>query len=364
MDTDRMDGAAGTENPVPSAVEKIEEEDGVDIDGEMAKRANGYRDIYVEAKARGDALSEGDIEAMVERLRPFGDPAVAPHCDMIYHETFERFLQQAAEGVNGEGVYYSVNSRGNLTRTHLLAQGAVLYGTASSIGWDDAMHPTAATTEHFVAEKWRYTEKGYFVYETNDPLLPYSMLRVRPLGEDNRTLWNRYIRPIGYHGNNFFLVDWDQSDLTGWALNDLYEYLYAMEYGRPLELDDSVQSIEGDAFAPLYAKYLGAEEESLRRLAIYEEREDAYFWNALSCRHYNLMPIPEAEVVDSWQNEDGSLTMVVDAVEASQGTDRLFTHEVTVRVRDDGSFQYLSNALRVEDENRVPRYTPRSQPYY
>lgn len=43
------------------------------------------------------------------------------------------------------------------------------------------------------------------------------------------------------------------------------------------------------------------------------------------------MDIPYPEVVSYTENEDGSLTLLVNAVYANENTSRLFSHEVTVK---------------------------------
>lgn len=41
--------------------------------------------------------------------------------------------------------------------------------------------------------------------------------------------------------------------------------------------------------------------------------------------------------------------------------DALITHDLTVKFKEDGSFQYLGNEIRKEDRNNVPEYQYRAK---
>ena len=63
---------------------------------------------------------------------------------------------------------------------------------------------------------------------------------------------------------------------------------------------------------------------------------------------------PKPEVVSYTYNSDGSITMVVDAVNAWYGTDRAFRHELTVMPGEGSSFRYISNRLTEGTGNIMP----------
>lgn len=69
------------------------------------------------------------------------------------------------------------------------------------------------------------------------------------------------------------------------------------------------------------------------------------------------MPYPE--VTAYRENEDGTLTLVTDAVWAEENLDRAYSHEVTVRLLEDGQWQYVSNHILPSEENMIPAYTAR-----
>ena len=57
------------------------------------------------------------------------------------------------------------------------------------------------------------------------------------------------------------------------------------------------------------------------------------------------------------ENEDGTMTLTVDAVnEKVSYDDTVITHELTIRPEDDGSFQYLGNKIRNGGIQDIPEY--------
>ena len=64
-----------------------------------------------------------------------------------------------------------------------------------------------------------------------------------------------------------------------------------------------------------------------------------------------------AEVMDINENEDGTITLTVDAVcDMVICDDAVITHELTVRFADDGSFQYLRNNILNDGIQDIPSY--------
>ena len=91
----------------------------------------------------------------------------------------------------------------------------------------------------------------------------------------------------------------------------------------------------------------------LKNISDYSSRLGGYFFLPYSEDSYNVVPhTAEPEVTDYWYNSDGTLTMRVDARNEWYGTDRAFSHEVTVREDGSGGFKYVSNTL-IADENSI-----------
>ena len=58
------------------------------------------------------------------------------------------------------------------------------------------------------------------------------------------------------------------------------------------------------------------------------------------------------------KNADNTLTLTIDAVWAERDTDKAFTHLVTIRILNDGKFQYVGNQILESKENEYPVYIP------
>lgn len=63
------------------------------------------------------------------------------------------------------------------------------------------------------------------------------------------------------------------------------------------------------------------------------------------------------EVIGIRENEDGTVTLTVEAVcEMVVCDDEVITHELTVRFLEDGSFQYLGNRILKDGIENIPDY--------
>ena len=63
------------------------------------------------------------------------------------------------------------------------------------------------------------------------------------------------------------------------------------------------------------------------------------------------------EVTDIRKNEDGTVTLTVDAVcDTVLCSDAVITHELTIRFSEDGAFQYLSNKILGDGIQDIPEY--------
>ena len=71
---------------------------------------------------------------------------------------------------------------------------------------------------------------------------------------------------------------------------------------------------------------------------------------------WDYQPVLVPDVTGFRHNDDGTLTLTVEVISAEDGTDRLFTHELTVRPLGGRSFQYVSNRII---NGEAGAYTPR-----
>ena len=90
---------------------------------------------------------------------------------------------------------------------------------------------------------------------------------------------------------------------------------------------------------------------------LYDDVKGVYPWEAIGPwnRIQQFQPFPE--VVNCIENEDGSLTLTVEAVFQEEGTDCSFRHEVTIQEGD--KWIYLGNCIEREGAYKIPEYKPR-----
>lgn len=85
----------------------------------------------------------------------------------------------------------------------------------------------------YPVDSWEYTKEGYLLFEgshyseiyyalslSDEP--EHTALRVLPLDETCRKLNRAYLLPVGYGGNNLFLVDWSEQNFENLNFYDLF----------------------------------------------------------------------------------------------------------------------------------------------
>ena len=84
-----------------------------------------------------------------------------------------------------------------------------------------------------------------------------------------------------------------------------------------------------------------------------------YYWARLGCMNYSptFFGTSYPEVVDIKENDDGTVTLTVNAVcEMVLNDEAIITHELTIRESEDGSFMYMGNKILDDGINRIPVY--------
>ena len=106
-------------------------------------------------------------------------------------------------------------------------------------------------------------------------------------------------------------------------------------------------------------EYLPITAEQIREYAAFDEENQTYLWARLGCFNYapTFFGISLPEVVAIKENEDGTVTLTVEAVcDMVICDDAVITHELTVRFAEDGSFQYLGNEILNDGIMDIPDY--------
>ena len=112
-------------------------------------------------------------------------------------------------------------------------------------------------------------------------------------------------------------------------------------------------------FERLIMEYLPVTAEEIQDYAAFDKEKHTYAWVRLGCFNYAPAYFGTSfpEVTDIRENEDGTVTLTVDAVcSMILCDDAVITHELTVRFSEDGGFQYLGNKILDDGISNIPEY--------
>lgn len=215
----------------------------------------------------------------------------------------------------------------------------------------------------YSADTWKYTQEGYLIFTgsfyseqsyvlTMSDVPEVTALRVEPLDNKCRELNRLYMLPIGYEKNNMFLCDWDEEDYGELEFYDVFDRFYAMRNGQavPYVADENISTgmiyrIEQEEFETVLMEYLPADQDNIRSHTKYLPENKVYEYRPRGFYEAESPNIPYPEVIGYAANDDGTLTLTVNAVYPGEGTSKAYTHEVMIRPLQDGGFQYLSNKM-------------------
>lgn len=160
--------------------------------------------------------------------------------------------------------------------------------------------------------------------------------------------------------------DWDTGNLEGLDYSGMYEYLYSIKYKKRFAADSYPNGIPKEEFENVIMEFLPVTVEQIQTQAVFHEETRTYGWTRLGCLNYNLTTFGTSipEVTDIRENDDGTVTLTVDAIcEMGGSDDAIITHEVTMLFNEDGNFRYLGNKILNDGAKKVPEYKYRIQPH-
>ena len=350
--------------PIDSAEQEEAEKD-------CAEMMEAIRDIYEEADkgtSINAVISQETAIKMQQVIAEKDVPAAVSgfDVDMMNYDAMEDFLDEASAGNQSEIILYRIHTDGTVSREKFTFDGKDMYSLYTKGRWTDDMEPAFSVNSRSRMSQWKYTEKGWFIFEyctAQPPELTevvdaYEMIRVKPQKEEYREMEENYLDIIGYQGNNLLCSEWSEDQIEGLDFNGLYEYLYMEEYGREIDTEKCAEGIPREEFESLLTKYLPVSAEQLREYASYDAESGTYDWVMLGVGNYapNAFWISVPEVTGIRENEDGTVTLTVDVVCEKKGNDDFYTHEVTLRILDDGKAMYLSNHILDDRPGMIPDY--------
>ena len=157
------------------------------------------------------------------------------------------------------------------------------------------------------------------VPEGYDGAQGYTAVRVKPLDGKCRELNRKYILPIGYGGNNMFLLDWSQENLELLDFDDLFPKLYSYVFRARMPYEPTVDGklywIPEEEYEKVITSYFRVEKEMLRAGKNYLKEEQAYAYRTRGFYDCACSPNnPYPEVVSYEEREDGTILLTVDAI--------------------------------------------------
>lgn len=350
----------------------LEEEEQAEADAECKKMMEQMQSIYKRAdkgETSNVVLQDKTMLEMQKVVIETGCPVsmTAAYSDMGNYEKADRFLVDCEKGKRGSVTVYDVRRDGGISRMKFSYDGTDMYVVSTSGVWVEHEKPGIAYTTCTRIKEWKYTENGWFCYKLCVPEPPEvteimdgsQMIRIKPRTEEQREMSKLCVQGIGYQGNNLLCSNWNLDNLDALDYNGLYEYLYRMKYGEHFPAEKYPDGIPKDEFESLIMEYLPISVERLQEYAEFDEKTNRYAWMPLGCGNYapdfSGTSVPEVAAIK--ENPDGTITLTVNAVcDMVICDDALITHDLTVKFKEDGSFQYLGNEIWKEDRNNIPEY--------
>ena len=363
----RPDERESTENTEPVMI-SIDEEEKIRIREMILEAVESCKDIYQSAdKGTADnvVLKEEDMHRLVNCLADQGYTSACSANDfnMRNEEVLDDVLRQAEQGGTVSAGFFTVTKSGTFEWRQLEFDDGVLVMTYASAVWEKGREANLSYIEKVRMYDWSYTEKGWFIMEKakskNHELDMHSMFRVLPLSEECREYCRKYIEPVKYKGNNLFLTEWSEEFMEPIVFNDVFDFLYEIDYGHPYDDIQSPGKVPAALYEAVITSWFPISADRLEQMPGYNGEENSYDWAAVGSwnisHHFQQQP----EVVEVRHNPDGTVTLEVDAVYVLEGQDKAFTHEVTMRPDENGHMKYVSNHILEDGKEHISDYKPR-----
>lgn len=336
--------------------------------GETEDPVTLYAEIYeetIQSAAPGNTVSENlsVIQEITSSLGMRGITAIDSEnqVDMTNPQQMRDFISALESGETAGLTVFVVSAYDRFTKYDLHTEKGTLEAVKTYYQYNDGAFESKSRVS-FPADSWQYTEEGYFLFTGKSSSAQSLVLtmsddteiaawRVEPLDTRFREWNRRYVLPVGYGRNNLFLVDWHENSYENLDFYDLFDKFYPQVFKQPTPYTASkdaaigaVYQIPEKEFENVLSLHLGIDAGTLHAKTNYLEKAGAYEYRPRGFYEVEYPNLPYPEVVGGTENEDGTLTLLVNAVYPAMETARAFTHELTVRPDAQG-FQYVSNTV-------------------
>lgn len=293
------------------------------------------------------------IYGAVDILGSSGLICFADDTNMYNYQLFQSFYRNYTDGGGRDYIcVYRVNRDASVTEMTFV--------------YDDSRIQMIFNTAKFENHDWRFiatgirdlkdmklTQKGYFIY-TYSNIIAHGGLkeyfRVSPLTDECRELTRKYVYGLSYVNYNMLVIDWDESNASDILVPCMFDDIYRLYTGENLKPDGGW--IDADKYESVMLSMFPVTVTELRDNCDYNSEKDSYRYHVILGKQYP----PFGEVVDYAYNDDGTVTLIVDAVWADKGSDIAFRNTLTVKPEEDGTFKYMSNHIE-KMECDIPVYS-------
>lgn len=293
------------------------------------------------------------IYGAVDILGSSGLICFADDTNMYNYQLFQSFYRNYTDG--GERDYicvYRVNRDASVTEM--------------TFAYDDSRIQMIFNTAKYENRDWKFiatgirdlkdmklTEKGYFIY-TYSNIIAHGGLkeyfRVSPLTDECRKLTRKYVYGLSYVNYNMLVIDWDESNASDILVPCMFDDIYRLYTGENLKPDGGW--IDADKYESVMLSIFPVTVTELRDNCDYNSEKNSYRYQVILGKQYP----PFGEVVNYIYNDDGTVSLIVDAVWADKGSDIAFRNTLTVKPEEDGTFKYMSNHIE-KMECDIPVYS-------
>lgn len=323
-----------------------------------------YRDIYDEAAETNTLSSLETLRRIVARLGENGYVAVDSEnqVDMAGAEQVIEFCKAVDEKKSAMLTIIVIKDFG-FRKFDLKTEDGNVNIVRGYYQYDQDGCFQNRSTVSYPADIWQYTEEGYILFEgsyfsdenyvlTLSDTPEHTALRVLPLDEKCRELNRKYILPVGYEQNNIFLTDWNEEDIGELDFYDIFDNFYPILHGQsvPYVADESlavgaVYQIPEEIFENVIMTHFNVNKEALRRETTYNPEKAAYEYRPRGFYEVEYPDIPYPEVLSYTENQDGTITLIVNAVYPNGNTSMAYSHKTVIRPLEEDCFQYVSNQM-------------------
>lgn len=289
----------------------------------------------------------------VDILGSSGLICFADDTNMYNYQLFQSFYRKYTDGEGCDYIcVYRVNRDASVTEMTFV--------------YDDSRIQMIFNTAKFENHDWKFiatgirdlkdmklTQKGYFIY-TYSNIIAHGGLkeyfRVSPLTDECRELTRKYVYGLSYVNYNMLVIDWDESNASDILVPCMFDDIYRLYTDENLKPDGGW--IDADKYESVMLSMFPVTVTELRDNCDYNSEKDSYRYHVIIGKQYP----PFGEVVDYTYNDDGTVSLIVDAVWADKGSDIAFRNTLTVKPEDDGTFKYMSNHIE-KMECDIPVYS-------